>query len=307
MSHRTKPRLSAIPILAAGLALLFAQPSTASGGPAGPAAASLVPEIEGWSFSEAPQVFAPDNLYEYIDGAAESYLAYDFRELAVAQYQKTGSDASMTIEIYDMGSPLNAFGIYSVERYPENKIVSVGAQGYVEDEVLNFYVGGYYVKIVCFNTGDETASVLEKAAGKVAAKAGPAGSLPALLSVFPAEGLVAHSEKYIRKNVLGFDFFRNGYVASYKNGPAEFDAFVIEADKGQEPGELVKKLLEFFARDKQTVETIPLGYRIRNKYSQQMEIAVAGRFVCGVNRVPAGSEVSGEACLGRLVQALKTR
>jgi hypothetical protein len=273
----------------------------------GRAATTLVPEIEGWTLSESPQTFAPDSLYEYIDGAAESYLGYDFKELAVAQYQKPGTEASLTIEIYDMGTPLNAFGIYSVERYPENRLVVVGAQGYLEDEVLNFYVGGYYVKLVCFNAGKETPAVLENAARKVAMKAGAAGSLPPLLSVFPQDGLVANSEKYIRKNVLGFDFLRNGYLASYKVLSMEFDAFVIEADKGQDPGELVKRLLDFFARDKQSVETFALGTRVTNRYSQRMEIAVAGRFLCGVNRVSSGSEKPAEQCLERLAGAVKTR
>jgi hypothetical protein len=55
------------------------------------------------------------------------------------------------------------------------------------------------------------------------------------------------------------------------------------------------------------VETVPLGYRITNKYSQRMEIAVAGRFLCGVNRVPSGSEKAAEHCLEQLAGAVKTR
>jgi hypothetical protein len=266
---------------------------------------TLVPEIEGWALADAPQEFAPDSLYEYIDGAAESYLAYEFKALTVAQFQKPGTEASMTVEIYDMGSPLNAFGIYSVERYPENRIVAAGAQGYIEDEVLNFFVGKYYVKLVCFNGGVETARVLEGTAAKVAAKAGPGGALPAFLSVFPREGLVVNSEKYIRRNVLGFDFLRGGYLASYKHSAGEFECFALETEAGQNPDELGKKLLEFFKKDGQSVEKIPMGHRIRNRYSQQMIIAVEGRYLCGVNRVPDAAESAGETCLQSLIAALK--
>ncbi|MCK7469683.1 MAG: hypothetical protein MZU95_01910 [Desulfomicrobium escambiense] len=34
--------------------------------------------------------YFPETLFEYIDGAAESYLSYDFRELLVADLQKKG-------------------------------------------------------------------------------------------------------------------------------------------------------------------------------------------------------------------------
>ena len=298
--------LAAIAILT-GIAVFPAGPGAVFGDAGDRPVVSLVPRIEGWTLSEDPQVFAPDSLYEYINGAAESYLAYEFRELAVAQFQKEGTEASMTVEIYDMRNPLNAFGIYSVERYPENRIVAVGTQGYAEDEVLNFFSGGYYVKLVCFNAGNETASVLEKTARLVAGQAGPQAGMPALLSVFPSGGLVPNSEKYIRKNVLGFDFLRNGYLASYKAPAGEFDAFIIEPEKGQDPGELVKRLLDFFSRDNQSVEAVPLGHRIRNKYSQQMEVGVAGRYICGVSRVPVDSDKAGAACFERLVSALEAR
>ena len=55
-----------------------------------PALAALVPQAERWKPEEARQSFFPENLYEYIDGAAESYLSYDFKELLVVQLKKGG-------------------------------------------------------------------------------------------------------------------------------------------------------------------------------------------------------------------------
>ena len=95
--------------------------------------AALLPSLEGWSLSEAVQNFLPDTLFEYIDGAAESYLAYNFQGLVVGQYKKDGAPSQeLTVEIYDLGSPRNAFGIYSMERYPESQFLQLGVQGYKE-------------------------------------------------------------------------------------------------------------------------------------------------------------------------------
>ncbi|TRZ85195.1 hypothetical protein D4R89_12700 [bacterium] len=270
----------------------------------GPALLGLVPEIEGWKLSEKPQSFFPDNLYEYIDGAAESYIGYDFKELIVAQFQKAGTTASVTLEIYDMGNGTNAFGIFSAERFPENKVVDVGTLGYIEGEVLNFIVGKDYVKILSFDGGAGTPAVLDAFARKVSEKTGEKGTLPPLLSVFPREGIIANSEKYILRNVMGFEFLRNGYMASYKLEGTEFECFLIKADEGRDPAVLLKQLLEFYTEDRQPAEDISLGHHVRNKYGQNLYIGVSGTFLCGVNRLPDGAGKIGNRYLKSLAESL---
>lgn len=270
-----------------------------------PALRALIPKIDGWTVTETPRSFFPDTLYEYIDGAAESYIGYDFKELAVVEFAKAGTQASLTLEIYDMGNDLNAFGIYSAERFPDNKTVDIGTHGYVEGEVLNFIAGTDYVKLLCFNGGDATASILEAFARKVAAAAGTKGAIPALFSVFPKDGLVPNSEKYIRRNVFGFEFLGNGYLVSYKTDGVEFEGFVIEPEKGQDPAALMKRLLDFFSGDGQTVEPRPLGHHVRNKYAQNLYLGIAGRFICGMNRVSDGAGKTGEIWFERLAEAVK--
>jgi len=46
----------------------------------------LFPEIKGWEISGEIKVYTPETLYDYINGAAELYLSYDFQELQVAEY-----------------------------------------------------------------------------------------------------------------------------------------------------------------------------------------------------------------------------
>jgi len=269
------------------------------------ALAALVPQADAWKQSEAPQTFLPDNLYAYIDGAAESYLSYDFREVLVVQLKREGSDATLTVEIYDMNGPVNAFGIYSAERYPENQPVEVGDLGYLEGETLNFLAGRYYVKLLSFGLGEGAGPALKEYALKIAAAIPGKGSLPVVLKAFPAEGLIARSEKYIKKNFLGYEFLHDGYIAAYKTDGQEIDAFIVPRDSAAAAEADLGRLLDYYKKDKLVPEKNALGYHVKNRYSQHAYIGVAGTAVCGVMRISDGLEAAGEKLFGRLAASLK--
>ena len=95
------------------------------------------PEVTGWKQSEDIQTFVPKTLYEYIDGAADLYLNYDFEELKVGEYSND-KKGSVTVEDLSSQSPTLAFGVYSQERPSNPSLLSMGAQGYVDENFLNF-------------------------------------------------------------------------------------------------------------------------------------------------------------------------
>jgi hypothetical protein len=267
---------------------------------ASPDLAALLPRIEGWAPSETPRSYFPESLFEYIDGAAESYLSYDFRELLVVDLEKKGTEATLTLEIYDMGAPANAFGIFGAERYPENKAVPIGELGYFEGEALNFLAGRFYVKTLSFGLGDGTESVLGDIGGKVAGAVKERSGLPALILAFPGQDIVARSEKYIKKNFMGYEFLRDGYVATYKAGGREIEGFFIEGGSEKDAEAMLGQLLAALERDKQSPEKTALGYHVKNRYGQHLYIGRVGGVLCGVMRVPDGLEAAG----GKLHEAL---
>ena len=269
-----------------------------------PELAVLVPRLDGWTRTEAPRSYFPESLFEYIDGAAESYLSYDFRELLVVDLEKKGAEATLTLEIYDMGSPVNAFGIFGAERYPENKSVSIGELGYLEGEALNFMTGRFYVKMLGFGLGEKTGSVLAGVGAQIAAAVKVKGTLPAFILAFPKENLVAQSEKYIQKNFMGYEFLRHGFVATYKVDGKEFEGFFLEGGSDKDAEDMLGKLLEALGRDKQTPERIALGYHARNRYGQHLYIGRVRNILCGAMRVPDGLEAAGGSLLEALAVAV---
>ncbi len=120
--------------------LLFASGGWAQEG------ASLFPIVPGWTVTTDTTVYTPDNLYDLIDGAADVYLSYGFTDLHLANY-RDGKGTEVRVELYRHNTPANAFGIYSQERKPDYHFISVGAQGYRDEGVLNFLAGRYYVKV----------------------------------------------------------------------------------------------------------------------------------------------------------------
>src|SRR5512133_2305471 len=88
-----------------------------------------LPELKGYKKVTSYPVFTPENLWDFINGAADNYLAYGFADLHVAEYKK-GKDV-IKLEIYRHGDTTLAFGIYSSERSPTFRFVNLGAQGYI--------------------------------------------------------------------------------------------------------------------------------------------------------------------------------
>jgi hypothetical protein len=246
-------------------------------GPGGKSA--LFPEIKGWKRSGGILMFSPRKLYNYINGAADLYLAYDFQELQVAEYVNE-KKASVTVEVYRHKTPTHAFGIYSQERLSSANFLDIGAQGYIEKNILIFTQANCYVKINSFNTGAEDEEVLLTFAKKVAENLGRKGSLPPILSVFPEEGKKKNSEKFIAKNFLGYSFFHSGFTADYDLSGKKFKLFVMEGANQEDCRSMIQKYLERVGKPR---ENVGEGhYTLQDPYHGEMDFTWKGKYIWGV-------------------------
>jgi hypothetical protein len=267
---------------------------------------SLLPGLPAWTLTEAPSVYLPGTLFEYIDGAAENYLSYGFRELVVGNYKEEKSAATLTVEIYDMGDEVRAFGVYSSERYPESHFFKVGSQGYWEEGALNFIAGSYYVKLLCFDCGGGAEPTLVSIARDIEKKVPNNSKLPPRLGLFPRDGLIANSEKFILQNVLGYGFLHHGYLASYRVQDQEFDLFIIQGTDTQDAQNMVTQYLNIQRESSQTAQPTNLGFHVRDRYANNIYFTQSGNLILGVMRIKDGFEEMGKKYLGLLVQAAKS-
>jgi hypothetical protein len=200
------------------------------------------PEMPGWRQSGEVQAFSSNDLYEYIDGASDLYLSYEFEKLEVLEYQDE-KKAAITVEVYRHKTPEDAFGIYSQERFPTATFLDIGAQGYGEKDFFNFVAGTCYVKISSYKLEAEGQEILASFARKVAEKLGQNGQLPSILRSFPADGKITNSEKFIAKNFLGYPFLHSAFTTDYSLSGKRFQVFIIDRGDRNECRTMVERYL----------------------------------------------------------------
>jgi len=238
----------------------------------------VFPEIKGWKKSGEILTFSPGKLYDYINGAADLYLSYEFQELKVAEYQNE-KKASVTVEVYRHKTPTHAFGIYSQERLSNANFLDIGAQGYLEKGILNFMTGNYYVKMNSIDTEPEDEEVLLTFAKKVAQKLGEKGSLPSILTAFPEEGKKKNSEKFIAKNFLGYSFLHSGFTADYELSGKKFKLYVIEGADQKECRNMIQKYLEKIEKPQENLAEGP--FTLQDPYHGEMDFTWKGKYIWG--------------------------
>ncbi len=239
----------------------------------------VFPEVADWKQSGEIQTFKPETLFEYINGGADLYLAYDFQELKVAEYSN-GKKASVTVDVYRHETPTQAFGIYSQERLSDANFLDIGAQGYIGDGVLNFLNGPYYVKISSYNAKPDDPEILIAFAKKVSETLRERGALPSILSSFPEEGKKKNSEKFINKNFLGYSFLHSAFTADYDLSGTKFKLFVIQTADKAECKNMVQKYVDQMVK---TEKNVTEGrYLIPDPHHGEIELQWQGAYLWGI-------------------------
>jgi len=206
-----------------------------------------LPELSGFKKSNVYPVFTPDNLWDFIDGAADNYLKYGFVDLHVAEYKK-GKEV-IKLEVYHHKDNTLAFGIYSSERSSSFRFVNLGAQGYSIDGSINFFKGNYYAKIRTYSKKEKTLQAALSLARHVADMLPGDVSMPAVITQFPAAGKKPNEEAYINESVLGHNFLNNAFKANYEVGPDSFSIFIFEKTSSKEVMDMVNAYLNTVKMD----------------------------------------------------------
>jgi len=227
------------------------------------------PELDGFKKITNYPVFYPDNLWDFINGAAETYLAYGFINLHVAEYKK-GKNV-IKIELYHHKNNTLAFGIYSTERSPSFRFMNLGAQGYVVDGSINFFKGNYYVKIRTFSKSEKILRSTESLALRVSNMLGGNSEMPSGLSQFPEGGKKVNEETYINESVLGHKFLNKAYKATYEVGPDKFSIYIFNNDSLQEAWKSAENYLEVTGIE--ALESASGKYVLSDKYNGSIFLA----------------------------------
>jgi hypothetical protein len=282
---------------------------------AGPAAghtdlARLLPapsSLEGWRAAEGPAEYVPGTLYELIDGAAPRYLTYGFRRLVHVRYQ-LGEDplACVTLDVFDMGSELGAFGIYRSGLSSGSALREWGAEGHRTGTLAAAWKGDVYVRAEADDDRAELIEMVDRLVARVCDEVAGDASRPAILAPLPAEGLVPRSERYVAEDLLGHAFLPGGVLATYEFEGDEARLFFSDLGSEAAVGEAMVMLRAHQERRGTIEREVPSigagGFRFSDPDLGNGTVAGAGRFVAGVHgRLPQKEQ---ERLLGRLLESL---
>lgn len=243
---------------------------------------------DGWGVAGASVDFDGETLYEYLNGGAPLYLKYGFVRLLQTRYQLSGDPlAGFTIDVFDMGSPLGAFGLYSSIRPPDAAFTGWGAEGYRSGTVAAAWRGRIYVHGEADEDRPELIAVLEQFLAEIVTGAAGDTTLPAILKPLPSDGLVPRSQRYVSSDLFGHAFLPGGVLASYEIDDREGKLFFSDLGSAAAATAAVAQLRTHQERWGEIVgEGPPIGaggFRFSDPGLGSGTVISAGPFVAGVH------------------------
>lgn len=245
----------------------------------------------GWHLVEGPTEYRPDSLWEYLDGAAPHYVAYGFRRLAHGRYESERSPQSaVTLDVYDMGSELGAFGIYSRGRLPRDPARDWGVEGYRTAGVAAAWKGRTYIHAEADDERPETIALMENLVAAACEAASGTLAPPAILEALPVEGRVSRSERYVAEKLLGHAFLPGGVSATYRAADGEAELFFSNLESPTAAREAIAHLRDHESARGARVEELPglgtRGFSCEDPGLGNLAAATVGPYVAGVHGDP---------------------
>jgi hypothetical protein len=281
-------------------------------------AASLVPTVapEGWALKETPETFTKETLFEHIDGQADLFIQYGFEQSVFAIYRNLkSSEDKIDVDIYDMGNSLNAFGVFSRFR-SEDQPAGVGTDSYLDDRYLIFYKGRYFVILQAV---EPNSAILQQLARAIDSRILDDRPPPIEIFFFPKEGLKRGSIEYYPEGLLGYEFLKRGFKATYidqgdvqtdpktKSEPRELNLFLAVFEDAEEAEKALTAFRDYLSeKGKVGQGPAPLGpdaFTGADPYQGKTIVARQGPYVFGA--VGFESDENALRLVRELMQALE--
>jgi len=240
-------------------------------------------EIAGYAQVGTPRIFTKENLYEYVNGHAEYFLSAGFEGLAVGEYGKSGgknAEPDVVVEIYNMGTDLQAFGVYSDEIGNDAVTVSVGSMGAKTAQGVSFVRGPYYVRMTTFQGAVPMEAVAVRIDERIGAGAGAMGAF----SRFPDIGEVV-ATRYVKEDYRGLGFANHVIEREYRIGGQEIQVALTSGDRNAMT-ERLSSYLDFF-KETGVAHTLSEAngrriYRVEDPYEGNWYLIVFPETIVGV-------------------------
>jgi hypothetical protein len=174
------------------------------------------------------------------------YRSFGFSELIHFRYEAPDGDSPpIDLDIYDLGSDLGAYGIYSNGRPPDAEPAEWGSEGYISGAVAVAWKGSFYIRAAAGGKSPDAGEAIARlVAGVVRAAPGEAGP-PAELEALPRRGFIRNSDRYVARDLLGHAFLPGGMLARYEIAGEQLMLFFCEFESASAARQAVAMLREY--------------------------------------------------------------
>jgi hypothetical protein len=268
---------------------------------ADPAIEQLLPAqacADGWIMEDKPVIYTKDNLFDYINGEAELYFPYGFEVLGTARYVSTKNPAvSLVMDVYKMGSLTHAFGMYANYRRSDDDSVKSGADAVLSPSQMLMYQDRYYVRLQASGAPEIDKSVFLACAQALSTNLPQNLSQPTELDVFKIKSVTPKSERYIAQSLLGYSFFRHGYMADATVNGEQVQVFMVPEESQEAARKAFEQYRAYLKESGKEAQVTEAAGRVTLTATDPLyggiSVQQTGRYLIGVVRMnnPASANV----------------
>lgn len=255
---------------------------------------------------DKPALFTEETLFDHINGEAELYFPYGFDSLATARYvRKATSGSEIAVDVYRMGSLLNAFGIWSNYRKADTPGCALGADCVLSSSQMLFYQDRYFVRLQATGTPAPGQDVFLACGRALSQKLPPGKGRPGELELLRVRGIVPKTERYLPQSVLGYPFFRRGLTAEANLAGQRAQVFVVIEDSAAAARKAFDQYLASLKESGRDAKLTGTGDRVSLDGSDPLYgkviVEQSGRYLIGAIRL------QDPAAMKPVVEELKNR
>jgi len=160
--------------------------------------------LEKWTDTDHLEHYVGNELVEYINGGAELYFAYGFKQAYVKEY-RNDSGRNIIVEVYEMDKSENAYGVYSFDTDGEH--LDIGFEATYAYGLLKFWKDRFFVRIISESEDETTRNAILFYGKQIADKIHKRGVKPGILSYVPTGRPSVKDLRYFHTNACLSNFY----------------------------------------------------------------------------------------------------